>query len=143
MILDIRALLSDKQAIVASAPSTNIYDLLETGTTYDGVKLQRHMGRGGHIPLLVQVNQEFDELTSLTFAFETDDDDTFAAAVEVFRCVVPLAQLKEGFILPIERLPRNLMKRFFRMNYIVDGTAPTSGLVTAGIVAAVDGSYQG
>lgn len=143
MILDMRALLSNKQAITATANSTDVYDLLETGTMYDGVQIKRNMGKGGYIPFLVQVNADFDELTSLTFVFQTATDAAFTAPTDVFQVVVPLAQLKKGFILPVDKIPRGLMQRFFRMRYVVTGDAPTAGTITAGVVAAVDGSYQG
>jgi len=143
MILDNRALLSDKQAITATAVSTNVYDLLETGVMYDGVQIQRNLGKAGYIPFLVQVNEDFNTLTSLTFEFQTSDTEVFTVATSVFAVTVPLAQLKAGFILPIDKIPRGLMQRYFRMNYTVAGTAPTTGSVTAGVVAAVDGSYQG
>ena len=143
MILDKRALLSDKQAITATANSTDVYDLLETGVMYDGVQIKRNMGKGGYIPFLVQVNEDFNTLTSLTFIFQTATDSAFTVPTDVFQVVVPLAQLKKGFILPVDKIPRGLMQRFFRMRYVVGGTNPTTGQVTAGVVAAVDGSYQG
>lgn len=143
MILDNRSLLSDQQAITATANSTNYYDLLAPGKTGDGIQLKRNMGKGQNIPLLLQVTEDFDNLTSLDFVFQTDEDSAFGTPKEVFRCTVLAADLKAGYILPIEKLPRNLKERYFRMRYEVTGVAPTTGKVTAGIVAAVDGAYVG
>lgn len=143
MILDERVLLSDQQAITATANSTNVIDLQALGITYDQVQLQRKLGKGQMIPFLVQVTEDFDNLTDLEFIFQTDDDEAFGSATDVLSIVVPLASLVAGYILPMDKLPREIRERYFRMRYVVNGVAPTAGKVTAGIVAAVDGAYVG
>ena len=143
MILDRRALLSDAQAIVATAVSTDSYDLGAPGKTYDGTQLKRNMGKAGMIPLLIQVVENFNLLTSLTFTLQTDEDSAFGSPKNVIAVTVPLAELVAGFILPIDKLPRGIVERYVRLNYTVAGTDPTEGAVTAGFVAAVDGAYVG
>ena len=49
---------------------------------------------------------------------------------------VPLADLVAGYQIPVITLPKDV-KRYVRLNYTVTGTAPTTGKVTAGIVAGV------
>ncbi len=144
MILDNNAIVSDQQAITATANSTNTYDLLALGKTYQGTQLRRNLAIEPEIPFLIQVNETFNNLTSLAFVFQNDDDSAFGSAdIEVFRLVVPLSRLKKGYILPIDELPRGMNKRYFRMRYEVTGTAPTTGKVTAAAVASTDGAYQG
>lgn len=143
MILDNRAIFSDKQAIIATANSTNVYDLGQPGITWNKVQLKRRMAKGVKIPLLVQVNADFNNLTSLAIVLQNSDDEAFGTSTELFRIVVLLADLKKGYILPVDQLPRNVKFRYLRFRYEVTGTAPTLGTVTAAFVGAVDGSYQG
>ena len=144
MILDQNALFSDKQAITASAASTNFYDLGAPGVTgYNSAQLLRNLGKGKETPLLVQVNEDFDALTSLSIAIQSDEDPAFGTPKTVVEISVPLADLVVGYILPIDKLPRDIKERYVRIFYTVVGLAPTTGQITAGIVAAVDGSYVG
>jgi hypothetical protein len=145
MILDQNALFSDAQAITADAASTNHYDLGEMGVTaYNSVQLRRNIGKGCYpIPLLIQVVEDFDALTSLEIIVQTDEDPAFGSAKNVMSVTVPLAELIAGFISPIDKLPRGIVERYLRIYYNVNGSNPTVGKVTAGIVGAVDGGYQG
>lgn len=142
MILDNRTLLSDAQAIVATANSTNILDFLGLGVTRDGVQLTRK-ANFQKIPLLIQVVEAFNNLTSLELVLQTDNDEAFGSATEVMRMSIPLAQLTLGKIAPMEMIPRGPMERYFRLRYEVTGAAPTLGKITAGVPAAVDGAYRG
>jgi hypothetical protein len=60
MIFDMQTLLSDAQAITATAASTNIIDLGPINAGF-----ARDIGKGRHIPLRVQVVEAFNNLTSL------------------------------------------------------------------------------
>lgn len=145
MILDKRSLFSDQQAITGTENSDNYYDLGAPGVAVVGerVQLLRNMGKGGHIPMLVQVNEDFNNLTSLDIVMQQDEDSAFGSAKEVFRVTVLLADLVAGYICPIDKLPRGVTERYLRFRYEVTGSAPSTGKITAGFVAAVDGSYQG
>jgi hypothetical protein len=144
MILDNENLFSDKQAIVATAPSTNIIDLQVAGKTYLGQQLTRNVGNEC-IPFLVSVNEAFNTLTSLTITIQGSSVEGFGSGVVDFAAqTIPLAQLKVGkkFAFPI--LPANMIGiRYLRINYTVTGTPPTTGKVTAGVVGAVDLGYYG
>lgn len=142
MILDERALLSDKQAIVATAASTDAYDFGQTGVTYDLVTLRRRLGVGMKIPFLIMVNQDFDNLTSLDITLQTDDDSAFGSPTNVLTVNVLLADLVAGYIFPVDKLPRTIRERYFRVLYTVNGAAPTVGQITAGFVANVDGMQK-
>lgn len=128
MIFDAQTLLSNAQAITASAASTNIIDLgpIATGITRD-------IGKGTEIPLLIQVVETFNNLTSLSINLEVDDNTGFSSPSTVFSRVVTLASLVAGYVVPIEEILRTTNERYLRLNYTVTGTAPTTGKITAGI----------
>lgn len=126
MLLDLQTLFSSAQAITATAASTNSVD---TGSAKDA-------GKGGHVPLLIQVTESFNNLTSLTIDIETDDNSSFSSATKLASMTVPLAKLVAGYQTPIITLPQGL-ERYVRLKYTVTGTAPTTGKVTAGLCAGV------
>ena len=126
MLLDQQALFSAAQAITATAASTNVID---TGSNKD-------VGKYGDIPLLIQVVEGFNNLTSLTVTVQTDDNSAFSSAADVLSMTIPLASLVLGYKSPVITLPMK-MERYIRLNYTVTGTAPTTGKVTAGITGGV------
>ncbi|WP_223513970.1 Bbp16 family capsid cement protein [Pseudomonas sp. GL-R-26] len=126
MLFDAKLLMSSAQAITASAVST---DTIDRGDTKD-------VGRAADIPILVQVVEAFNTLTSLTVELQTDDNSAFSTPRSLFSVVVPLADLKLGYQIPVITLPQKT-ERFLRLNYTVTGTVPTLGKVTAGVVAGV------
>ncbi len=126
MLLDQQALFSAAQAITATAASTNVID---TGSNKD-------VGKYGDIPLLIQVVEGFNNLTSLTVTVQTDDNSAFSSAADVLSMTSPLASLVLGYKSPVITLPMK-MERYIRLNYTVTGTAPTTGKVTAGITGGV------
>lgn len=126
MLLDQQALFSAAQAITATAASTNVID---TGSNKD-------VGKYGDIPLLIQVVEGFNNLTSLTVTVQTDDNSAFSSAADVLSMTIPLASLVLGYKSPVITLPMK-MERYIRLNYTVTGTAPTTGKVTVGITGGV------
>ncbi|MBX5020419.1 Bbp16 family capsid cement protein [Rhizobium lentis] len=128
MIFDKQTMLSDAQAITATAASTNNIDL---GPVKTGIV--RDIGKGKAIPLLVQVVEAFNNLTSLTVELQTDDNSGFTSAKTVWSQVVVLADLKAGKVVIPEYIPRGTDERYVRLNYTVTGTAPTTGKITAGV----------
>ncbi|SWI82757.1 Uncharacterised protein [Klebsiella pneumoniae] len=126
MLLDQQALFSAAQAITATAASTNVID---TGSNKD-------VGKYGDIPLLIQVVEGFNNLTSLTVTVQTDDNSAFSSAADVLSMTIPLASLVLGYKSPVITLPMK-MERYIRLNYTVTDTAPTTGKVTAGITGGV------
>lgn len=126
MLFDAKLLLSNQQAITATAPST---DVIDTGSEKD-------VGKGGCVPLVIQVTEDFNTLTSLAVAIQTDSDSAFGSPKTLATVTIVLADLKAGYITPVITLPQGC-ERYIRLNYTVAGTAPTTGKVTAGIVAGV------
>jgi hypothetical protein len=128
MIFDQQTLLSDRQAITATARSTNTIDL---GPISPGIV--RDIGKGKGIPLRVQVVEDFNNLTNLAIALQTDDNSGFASPKTVWSQTVLLADLKAGKVIVPEYIPRGTDEKFLSLNYTVTGTAPTTGRITAGV----------
>lgn len=127
MIFDQQTILSDNQAITATAPSTNVIDL-------GPVAIARDIGKGTPTPIRVQVTEAFNTLTSLTIALQVCAVEGFGSGVEtVWSKVVPLADLTLGKVINLDYIPRDADLRYMRMNYTVTGTNPTLGKITAGI----------
>jgi hypothetical protein len=144
MILDELSIFSDAQAVTVSAASTNVYDLGAPGVAaYNQIQLKRNLGKGSQIPLLIQVVEDFATLTSLTFSVQTDNDVAFGSPKVIMSETVAVADLKEGYISVIDKLPRNVTERYVRIFYTVAGSSATAGKVTAAFVGAVDGAYKG
>lgn len=122
MILDTQALFSDAQAITASAASTNVVDL---GAAKD-------LGAGCAIPILIQVVEDFNTLTSLAIALQVDDNAAFSSATTVQTTSVVLADLVAGKRIPPMWVPEGVDEQYVRLNYTVTGTNPTTGKITAG-----------
>ena len=133
MILDNQALFSDAQAITATAASTNTVDF---GPVSSSIK-NLDFGKGDKVALLVQVVEDFNNLTSLKIELELDSTETFTPDRVHDLGTYALAKLKAGMQITRDDLPRGLDQRYSRLKYTVTGTAPTTGKITAGIVAGV------
>lgn len=129
MILDRQTLMSDRQAITATAGSTDQIDLSPRATG-----LIRDIGPGKNLPLFIQVVENFNNLTSLTVSLQVDEDSAFGSAKTVaVTPAIPLAQLVAGYKFNMDYVPRGSDERYMRLLYTVAGTAPTTGRITAGI----------
>ncbi len=138
MIFDRTLLFSNAQAITADAASTDIVDLGATGTVYGAAApLSRDLGKGECVPLLIQVVESFNTLTSLRVVVQCDDNAGFSSPKDVLEVVLPLASLVAGRTFPIIAIPPGVNERYMRIYYDITGTAPTLGKVTAGVVAGV------
>lgn len=134
MRLDSQAIFSDAQEITASAASTNVVEISKPNGHISEVSF------GKDIPLLIQVVEDFAGLTSLKVGVQTDDNEDFSDAKTLVEASLDLADLKAGAKFPIKSVPAG-NKGYMRLYYTVTGTA-TAGKITAGIVDAIDNSYQ-
>lgn len=138
MILDQTLVLSDSQAITADAGSTNIIDLGAAGTPYGhAAAVRRDIGIGTEIPISITVVEAFNNLTSMTVSLQVDDDAAFGSPTTIATSPsIVLASLVAGykFVWPSE-LPEGTAERYLRLYYDITGTAPTTGKITAAIVA--------
>lgn len=138
MIFDTTLLLSDAQSITATAASTNVLDLGAMGRAYGAAAdLPRDVGKGEPVPLLVQVVEGFNNLTSLKIDIELDSTEAFTPDKTIPLGTFALAELVAGFSVPFPSLPNGINLRYMRLKYTVTGTAPTTGAITAGIVAGL------
>lgn len=128
MILDEQAIFSDKQAVTATAPSTNV------------IKVNGDIGKGEPVEILAQVVEDFAGATSVKLAVQTCDTEDGTFEDLVVTDAVPLAKLKAGYKFPIKFLPVGI-KKFLRLNYTVVGTG-TAGKITAGVVSGSNEGYH-
>jgi len=132
MIFSAQQTLSDQQAVTATALSTNVIDLGVKGTAY-GAKAAfvGDVGLGNKVPFLVQVTEDFDNLTSLKIAIETGS--TTSLGTEIVSQTIVAANLLAGKQFVLDCLPNDITERYLGVKYTVTGTAPDNGKVTAGI----------
>lgn len=131
MIFDKTTLLSDQQAITATAVSTNVINL---GPIATGIV--RDIGKGKPIPLLVQVTEAFlaAGAATLTVTLETDSVENFASPKVVWTSpAIGKADLIAGRVIIPEYIPRGVDELYFRLNYTVATGPMTAGKITAGV----------
>lgn len=138
MILDETFMFSDDQDLsqVAGAyDSTNVIDL--------GV--DRDMGNGVPIPLLIQVTEDFASGGSATLqvVLETDDNEAMASSEILYTSeVIVLATLVAGYKFVINFLPRE-NQQYLQLVYTIGTATTTAGTVTAGITWGDQASFTG
>lgn len=133
MLYDLENTFSDNQVITAAAASTNTVKLAAGPL--------KEVACGTPIPLRIQVTEDFAGLTSLEVKVQTATDEAFTTPKDLATTgAIPLADLKAGYVAPINFIPKGNLG-YMRLYYDVTGTA-TAGKITAGIVAANDGSFH-
>jgi hypothetical protein len=138
MIFSKQQSFSEAQAITTSAASANVIDLGSPGTVLNApYPLNRDIGRGTPIPLLVQVTTAFATLTSLKVAVQSSDTEAFGGQVDTVleSEAIPVAQLIAGYQFRLDFVPKGVKHRYVRLYYTVAGSNATAGAVTAGITA--------
>lgn len=132
MILSAQQLFSDDQAITVSADSTNVIDTGVRGTPYGAAAaLHGDIGKGNKIPVLVQVTEAFNTLTSVEVKISTGA--TTALGTTILSQVILLADLVVGKQVSFDVLPNDITERYLGIEYVVVGTPATLGKITAGI----------
>lgn len=134
MLYDLENLFSNNQAITADAASTNVVKM--------AAGVLKEVAFGTPIPLRIQVTEDFATLTSLNIKVQTATDAAFTTPVTLAETGdIAVASLKAGYVAPINFIPKG-NKGYMRLYYDVTGSNATAGKITAGIVAANEGSYQ-
>jgi hypothetical protein len=138
MIISMQDLLSDDQAITASAASTNYIDRGAMGTppatgVIAPVSIYNDFGGGRPLPLLFQVTGEaFATLTSLKVALQGDSSSGFGSAVTIIESgAIAAASLIVGYRFAPMVVPMNCPHRYIRAYYTVAGSNATAGKITA------------
>ena len=141
MILNKNLILSENQAITATAISTNVISWEAVrAAPYEAAGITRNLGDGTDIPMLLQITEAFNTLTSLTITFESADNAALStnAIVMATTGAIPLASLILGYRPLMSRIiPHGQMKDFCGFRYTVTGTNPTLGKVTAALATEV------
>lgn len=142
MIFSKQQLFSDQQAITGDAVSTNVIDLGATSIPpHDAAALTRDIGIGSKIPLLIQVTEDFNNLTSLEISLEKDTVSAFSSAETIWSETILLADLVKGARPVIETITAKTDQQYLRLNYNVTGTNPSTGKITAGITMGNQNEY--
>ena len=133
MRLDSQLLFSDNQAVTTTAASTNVVKIANGDL--------KEVAFGNKLPLLIQVTEDFAGCTSITASVETSATEDFSSSSTLIStAAIAVASLVAGYKFPIGEVPAG-NKGYLRLKYSVSGTA-TAGKITAGIVDAIDNSYQ-
>lgn len=136
MIIDKELMMSNAQAVTATAASTGVIDLgarlgLENGGLSDDLWLQ----------IRVDTAAAASGSATVAFAFETDDDEAFGTATTLWsRAATGKALLVAGYSVARFKLPIG-MKRYARVYYTVATGPLTAGKFDAFINSGVQESY--
>jgi len=119
MIIDNELVLSDEQAITASANSTNVLDLNTA-----------ERAPGNPLCIASYVNEDFNNLTSLEFKVQSCAVEGFSSGVvDHQKVVVAAADLVKGKKVDLGKLLDGTLQ-YVRVAYTVTGTNPTTGKVS-------------
>jgi len=137
MILNKNLLLSNAQAITATAISENVIQWPTNGTPVgESAAITRNLGAGTPIPLLIQVVETFATLTSLTITIETADNAALSSNAVVLASTgaVAAASLVAGYQPSFtNHVPDATMKAYLGLRFTVTGSDATAGKITAAI----------
>ena len=125
MLLDQNAVLSDHQAVAASAASEHVIDLGAAGNAAPGALFA-----------VARVDEAFAGVTQLSVSLQTDQSADFSAAEELLSATFTQEDLKDVKNLFAVALP-NGAKRFLRAYYTVTG-AGSAGKLSCFLTDAVD-----
>lgn len=135
-MIDQQSIFSDKQAIVATAFGSNWVSLGAPGTDVRGDKPPHDVGLSG-LAVEARVTEDFNNATSVQAQIVSAPDngsgapDTGNAVVHQETIAVPLASLKSGYRFQLGQLPPGITNPWLNVKFVVAGTAPTTGKVTA------------
>lgn len=141
MIMDANLILSENQAITATAISANVINWPALSTVYgEDAPPVRNLGAGNPLPLLIQATEDFATLTSLTITLETADNDALSSGAVVLGTTpaIAVADLTAGWRTTLPFIPDATMKRYFGLRFTVAGSNATAGRITAAVGTAVD-----
>lgn len=134
MILSAQQLFSDDQEVTATAISANVIDLGAPGTPFGAVApLNQDIGKGNHVPVLIQVTEDFATLTSLTVTLEVSAAAGLTSPKVLATETILVADLVAGKQTFMQCLPNGADLRYLGVRYTVNGSNATAGAITAGI----------
>ncbi|MBQ8848478.1 MAG: hypothetical protein IJ003_05990 [Candidatus Gastranaerophilales bacterium] len=122
MLLDAQLLFSDAQEITSG--TINSTNIVKFGA-----------GDVSYLPIVIQSVADFTGLTSLCVKIQTSLKADFSEPVDLVQATLSKEELKAGVKFPISYLPKGNLG-YMQLVYIVDGSAESTGKITAGIVCA-------
>jgi len=131
MYVDAKLLLSDEQAISATAVSTKSIDLGVAG---------RDIGAGEPLYAVVVVDEGFtaDGAATMTISLITDDDSALGSPTTILSTpAIDKAALTAGRVPIVIPIPPNIADQYLGLNYTVATGPMTAGKVTAFVAIAV------
>ena len=126
MLLDQNAVLSDKQAVTATAASQNVIDMTAAGNAAPGALFA-----------VCRVDEAFAGLTGLTVSSQTSEASAFTAPADLASVTLAAAELGAGGKIVFAAAVPAGMQRYLRTYYTVTGTA-TAGKISFFLTDAVD-----
>lgn len=126
MMIDALLVMSDAQAVTATAASTSFIDTLAAGEAYQ------------HLWVEFLINTTFTpNSATIQFALETDDNDSFSSPTQLFITgAIADTALVAGYRVARVRIPIGA-ERYLRAKYTVSGTA-VAGKIDCRLVKDVD-----
>lgn len=139
MILDTQLTLSEDQAVTATAISENVIQWPSMGVVPNETgSIDRNLGAGNEIPILIQVTEDFATLTSLTVTIETSAAAGLTSATVLYSSgAIAAADLVAGYQLPMRWMPDATMLEYVGLRYTVGGSNATAGKITAAVATEV------
>lgn len=139
MIIDATLTFSENQAVTATAISANVIEFSDNDVVpYEAAAVLRNLGPGNELPLMIQVTEAFNNLTSVTITLESSAAAGLTSpTVHWTSGAIPLASLVAGYQPPIRILPSGTMLKYLGLRYTVSGTAPTTGKFSAALATEV------
>lgn len=125
MLLDQNAMMSDKQAVTATAASVHVIDLGAAGNAAPGALFA-----------VCRVDEAFTGVSQLKVSLQTDDTEAFSAAEELLSATFETGDLGEVKNLFALAMP-NGAKRYLRAYYTVTGSG-SAGKLSCFLTDAVD-----
>lgn len=124
MLIDSTLVLSEKQAVTASAASEHIIDQLAKGDAHN------------RLVVIAKADEDFAGLTGLKISLQTAASSSFDSSKELFSASFDLADLKKGKTLVKTVLPLGA-DRYIRGYYTVTGTG-TAGKISLFVTDEAD-----
>lgn len=144
MIIDSQLILSDAQAVTATAISENVIQFPAMGTEPRATSaLTRNLGAGNDVPVLIQVIEDFATLTSLTITLETSAAAGLTSPTVLYTSgAIPVADLVAGYRPAMRWMPDATLLEYLGLRYTVTGSNATAGKITAAIATEVDSGWM-
>lgn len=143
MILNKNLILAEGQAITATAISENVIQWNSMGIApYESAAIDRNIGAGTYVPVLIQVVEDFATLTSLTITLETAANAALSSGAVVLASsgAIAAASLVAGYRPAFTRvIPDAVMKDYLGLRFTVGGSDATAGQITAAVATEVQG----